>query len=144
MLFFASDEAQAVLFLLGGSVYKPKQARLCKLVLTIFDAGVYPPPPPGQKDSCFGWVPILSAVCYSPCNCHSCSNAVTCAALQVSNCSAGVTNPVAQQSSIASQAVTRFTFDIYTTTNLATDSSCTVGLVNSLVCCMFSTPASAL
>ena len=53
--------------------------------------------------------------------------------VQVSNCSAGITNPVAQESDIASQSVLRFTFVITTTTNLATDSSCTVGLINSLV-----------
>jgi hypothetical protein len=52
---------------------------------------------------------------------------------KVSNCSAGITNPVAQQGDIASQSVSRFTFVITTTTNLATDSSCTVGLINSLV-----------
>ena len=53
--------------------------------------------------------------------------------LQVSNCSAGITNPVAQQSDIATMSVLRFTFNIYTTTNLATDATCTVGLINSLV-----------
>ena len=53
--------------------------------------------------------------------------------LQVSNCSAGITNPVAQQSTIATQSVLRFTFDIYSTSDLASDSSCTVGLINSLV-----------
>ena len=50
----------------------------------------------------------------------------------VSNCSAGITNPVAQQSTIGAQSVLRFTFDIYPTSNLARDSSCTVGLINSL------------
>ncbi len=53
--------------------------------------------------------------------------------MQVSSCSAGITNPVAQQGDIATQSVSRFTFVITTTTNLATDSSCTVGLINSLV-----------
>ena len=65
-------------------------------------------------------------------DCWSCFQLLP-GALQVSNCSAGITNPVAQESDIATMSVLRFTFDIYTTTNLATDASCTVGLINSLV-----------